>query len=73
MKYPDAGLPERIKVTISREDGAPLFDRDQSPESVILTEAAPILIVYRDGRTLRTACGDVPWAREFVEGLTLPF
>ena len=73
MKYSDNGLPEKVKVTISREDGGPLFSRDESTQVVILTEAAPVLVIVRDGGTLRTYQGDLQNAADFIENLTVPF
>ena len=67
------GLPERIKVTISREDGGPVFSQDEAPRVLRLDEAAPILVVVRDGGALRTHGGDLRSALRFIEGLTLPF
>ena len=67
------GLPEKIKVTISREDGGPLFDRDQGTQVGHLMEAAPVLVLVRDGGTLRTHSGDLHSALDFIEGLTLPY
>ena len=67
------GLPERIKVTISREDGSPVFSRDEGPQVLRLDEAAPVLVIVRDGGTLRTAHGDLHEMFDFIEGLTLPY
>ena len=66
-------LPERIKVTISQEDGSPVFSRDEVPQVEHLTEAVPVLVVVRDGGTLRTFQGGLQEAFEFIEGLTLPY
>ena len=68
-----SNLPERIKVTISREDGGPLFDYEQTAKAQYLTEAAPVLIVMRDGGTLQTWWGSLQDALDFIEGLTLPY
>ena len=51
------GLPERIKVTISRMDGSPVFSREETPQTLCLDEVAPILVVVRDCGTLRTFQG----------------
>ena len=67
------GLPEKIKVTISREDGSPVFSREEAPQVLHLDEAAPVLVVVRDGGTLRTAQGDLHEMLDFIEGLTLPY
>lgn len=67
------GLPERIKVTISREDGGPVFSQDEAPRVLRLDEAAPVLVIVRDGGTLSTHGGDLRGALRFIEGLTLPF
>ena len=67
------GLPEKIKVTISREDGDPLFSRDQDSQVEHLSEAAPILVVLLDSGTIRTMQGDLHSALDFIEGLTLPY
>ena len=67
------GLPERIKVTISRKDGSPVFSRDEGPQVLRLDEAAPVLVIVRDGGTLRTAQGDLHEMFDFIEGLTLPY
>ena len=68
-----SNLPEKIKVTVSREDGSPLFDYEQTAQVQYLTEAAPVLIVQRDGRTLRTRQGSLQDALDFIEDLTLPY
>lgn len=73
MKYAGNGLPEKIKVTISREDGSPVFSRDDAPTVQYLEEAAPVLVIVRDGGTLRTHSGDLHSALDFIEGLTLPY
>ena len=67
------GLPERIKVTISREDGSPVFSREETPQTLCLDEAAPVLVIVRDGGTLRTAQGDLHEIFDFIESLTLPY
>lgn len=67
------GLPEKIKVTISREDGGPVFSRDEAPRVLRLDEAAPVLVIVRDGGTLKTYGGGLRGALRFIEGLTLPF
>lgn len=67
------GLPERIKVTISRMDGSPVFSREETPQTLCLDEVAPILVVVRDCGTLRTFQGGSQEAFRFIEGLTLPF
>ncbi len=53
------GLPERIKVTISHEDGSPLFTQDRAAQVEYLTDAAPALIVWRNGGSVDTVCGDI--------------
>lgn len=66
-------MVDRVKVTISREDGGPLFDCAGSAQVEYLTEAAPVLVVVRDGGTLRTMQGDPQSVVDFIEGLTLPY
>ena len=56
------GLPERIKVTISREDGSPVFSHDSAAIEEYLTDDAPVLVIRRDGGALEgcAQCGRVP-------------
>lgn len=60
------GLPERVKVTISLDDGRALFGLDWDPQTVYLTEAAPVLIVRRNGGTVETVAGDAASAVKFL-------
>lgn len=63
---------DKIKVTISREDGSPLFIRDGFAHVEYLTKTAPVLVVVLDGGTIRTMQGDQQSAEDFIKGLTLP-
>lgn len=63
------GLPERIKVTISREDGSPVFSLDKAAKVEYLTEAAPVLVIRRDGGTLETIGGDAHSVGEILQDL----
>lgn len=63
------GLPEKIKVTISREDGSPLFSRDQAAQVEYLTDAAPVLVIRRDGGSLNTIYGDIHSVGEMFQEL----
>ena len=55
------------------EDGSPVFSREETPQTLCLDEAAPVLVIVRDGGTLRTAQGDLHEIFDFIEGLTLPY
>ena len=63
---------DKVKVTISQEDGGPLFDWDDSPMVQDLTEAAPVMVIVRDGGAILTMQGDQQSAVDFIKGLTLP-
>lgn len=63
---------EKVKVTISREDGGPLFSRDEAPVVEHLTDTSPVLVVLLDSGTLRTMQGDHQSAVDFIQGLTMP-
>ena len=64
------GLPERIKVTISQEDGSPVFVYAQTPQVLYLDEAAPALVIMREGGTLGTFHGSIQTVLDFIEDLT---
>ena len=63
---------DKVKITISREDGGPLFAHDESAWVQYLTEDAPVMVIVRDGGTLRTMQGDQQSAVDFIKDLTLP-
>ena len=50
---------DKIKVTISREDGNPICSAEAEPEPFFVTDADPILIVRKDGGTVETFSGGV--------------
>lgn len=64
---------DKVKVTITREDGSPVFGWEEPPQVLDLNEAMPVLVVVRDGGTLRTHQGDLHSAAAFIEDLTIPF
>ena len=64
------GLPERIKVTISREDGSPVSVYAQTPQVLYLDKAAPALVIMREGGTLRVMQSDLNGILDFIEDLT---
>ena len=63
------GLPERIKVTISREDGSPVFSHDNTAIVEYLTDDAPVMVIRRDGGALETICGNIYSVGEMVQEL----
>ena len=59
----------RQKVTISREDGSPIFSRDQTAHVEYLTEAAPILLIRRGGGSIETLSGGASWVCDMLREL----
>lgn len=46
-------VPDRLKITVSREDGSPLFSRDKHPDCFTLENEQYFLASWKDGM-LRT-------------------
>jgi len=66
-------MMDRIKVTISQEDGKPVCPGASEPETMFLTDESPFLIVRKDGGTVETFAGSIGGLLEFtirqLEGL----
>ena len=66
-------MMDRIKVTVSREDGSPICLAASEVTPDFITDVAPILIVKKDGGTVETIIGNIDTLLEFtarqLEGL----
>ena len=59
-------MMDRIKVTVSREDGSPVFAEASEPYSVLLADNHPFAIVMKDGGTVRAVSGGLYTLLEFT-------
>ena len=57
---------DKVKVTISREDGSPICGLVQEPEVHFLTDNTPFLVVKKDGETVESAAVSVSGLLEFT-------
>ena len=57
---------EKIKVSISREDGTPVCPGMPDPDHIFLTDASSFLIVKKDGGTAEAVSGDISALLEFA-------
>lgn len=58
-------MSEKFKVTVSREDGKPVF-AGADKDAMFLTDQSPLLIVKKNGGTVETVCGDITALLEFT-------
>ena len=59
----------QLKVTISREDGSPIFNQDQEIIVEHLTGAAPVLAIRRNGGSIERIGGDASWVYDMLQGV----
>lgn len=45
---------DKVKITITREDGSPLFPRDPEPMTAFLTDDDQFLVIKKDGGGVET-------------------
>lgn len=51
---------DRVKVTITREDGSPICGQAGAELVEYLSEAAPVLVLRKSGGTVETFSGELP-------------
>ena len=61
---------DKVKVTITREDGSPICGLAQEADTVFLTDAAPFLLVRKNGGTVEAYAGDLQSTAELFWEMT---
>lgn len=49
---------DKVKITITREDGSPICPLAQEPITVFLTDDIPFLVIRKDGGTVESVTVD---------------
>lgn len=61
---------DRVKITITREDGSPICGQTPEPDTVFLTDAAPVLLIRKTGGTVEMFAGDMQSAAALFREMT---
>lgn len=60
-------MKDKVKVTITREDGSPICVLTPEPDTVFLTDDAPVLLIRKTGGTVEMFSGDMHSAAALLQ------
>lgn len=60
---------DRVKVTITREDGSPICGQAGAELVEYLSEAAPVLVLRKSGGTVETFSGELHSLKDILKKL----
>lgn len=58
---------DKVKITITWEDGSPICSLSQDADTVFLTDDSPVLLVRKNGGTVEAFAGDMHSAAELLQ------